>query len=57
MERGIGVDKVSTSRRGITTLRETRTDEDTKRGDAFARPDAVSGVIPAAVDVADYVKY
>ena len=26
-----------------------------KRGDAFARPDAISGVIPGAVDVADYM--
>lgn len=38
---------------GLTASRRMRTDDDTKRGDARARPDDMNGVIPGAVDVAD----
>jgi len=34
--------------------REISTEEATNRGEAFALPDDVRGVIPGAVDVADY---
>jgi hypothetical protein len=37
----------------VRASREIRIDEETKRGDAFARPEDVNGVIPGAVDVAD----
>jgi hypothetical protein len=38
---------------GLTASRCMRTDDDTKRGDARARPEDIKGVIPGAVDVAD----
>jgi hypothetical protein len=31
-----------------------RTDDETKRGEAFALPEDINGVIPGAVEVADY---
>jgi len=39
---------------GKTASRRIRIDDDTNRGEAFARPDDVRGVIPGAVEVADY---
>ena len=39
---------------GTTASRRIRTEDDTNRGDAVARPDDVRGVIPGAVEVADY---
>jgi hypothetical protein len=53
MERGITWDDVPIWTIGVTASREIRIDEDTKRGDDFARPEDVSWVIPGAVDVAD----
>ena len=47
-------DEAAVATMGFTASRFTRTDEETKRGEAFARPDDISGVIPGAVDVADY---
>jgi hypothetical protein len=38
---------------GLTASRRMRTDDDTKRGDARARPEDINGVMPGAVDVAD----
>ena len=38
---------------GMTESRLTRTDDKINRGDAFARPEDINGVIPGAVDVAD----
>jgi hypothetical protein len=55
VERGIGVggeDDVAT--RGVTASRRMRIEEKMKRGDAFARPEDINGVIPGAVEVADY---
>jgi hypothetical protein len=54
VERGIGVggkDDVAT--RGVTASRRMRIEEETKRGDDFARPEDINGVIPGAVEVAD----
>ena len=42
-----------TEKVGFTALRAIRTEEETNRGEARARPDDVKGVIPGAVDVAD----
>jgi hypothetical protein len=56
VERGTGVggeEEVAT--RGVTASRRMRTDEETKRGEAFARPEDINGVIPGAVEVADYI--
>ena len=57
MERVTGVggeEEVAT--RGVTASRRMRTDEETKREEAFALPEDINGVIPGAVEVADYIQ-
>lgn len=49
---GVGGEK-EVATRAVTKSRRTRTDEETKRGEAFARPEDIKGVIPGAVEVAD----
>lgn len=39
---------------GNTVSRRIRTDDETNLGDAFALPEEASGIIPGAVEVADY---
>ena len=53
--RGIGFDaEVEVVSCAVTAERWINRDDETNRGDAFARPEDISGVIPGAVDVADY---
>jgi hypothetical protein len=47
-------DDVDTETIGMTAERFTRTDDETNRGEGFARPPDDNPVIPGAVDVADY---
>jgi hypothetical protein len=52
--RGIVVmGEVEVTTRGWTALREISIEDDTNRGEAFARPEDIKGVIPGAVEVAD----
>jgi hypothetical protein len=39
---------------GWTASRRISTEDEMNRGEAFARPEDIKGVIPGAVDVADY---
>ena len=39
---------------GCTASRRIRTEDEMNRGEDFARPEDIKGVIPGAVDVADY---
>jgi hypothetical protein len=39
---------------GCTASRRIRTEDEMNRGEGFARPEDIKGVIPGAVDVADY---
>lgn len=40
--------------KGLTASRKIRIDEEVNLGEAFALPDAINGVIPGAVEVADF---